>query len=114
MFLIDVTPIPEKDLYRLNKSVMVEGYLIPRGFEWDGASIPRFLWRVVASPFQPKLMAPSMVHDYLYTYPQGLKRKEVDKLFKKLLIHNGVSKSLADTIYSGVRWGGGSHFNGDT
>jgi hypothetical protein len=56
-------------------------------------------------------MAPSMIHDYLYGSPGELTRKECDLIFKKLLIHNKVSKSLTESVYAGVRLGGGSHFN---
>jgi hypothetical protein len=111
MFYIKVIPIPECNMYELDRSVIVEGNLIPKGFKWDGASIPRILWRLIGTPFSPAFMAPSMVHDYLYTKPGKMSRKEIDKLFLKLLIHNGVGGNLAKTIYTGVRLGGRSHFN---
>jgi len=110
--LIDVTPLPKEKKYRLNKGVIVDGVQVPVGFTWDGASIPRFLWRVVSSPFQPELMVPSMVHDYLYSLgdKSGFTRKQADKLFRKLLRANGVDDDLVKTIYTGVRVGGASHY----
>jgi hypothetical protein len=110
--LIDVTPLPGEGKYRLNKSVIVEGVLISAPFKWDGASISRFFWRVVGSPFQPKFMVPSMVHDKIYGDGEdsGFTRKEADELFKKLLMANGVKKALAETMYTGVRIGGRSHY----
>jgi hypothetical protein len=111
MFYIKVIPRPECGMYELVDSVMVEGILVPKYFRWDGASIPRILWRVIGTPFNPMFMAPSMVHDYLYSNPGKMSRKDVDKLFLKLLLHNGVDEDLAETIYTGVRLGGGSHFN---
>jgi hypothetical protein len=109
---IDVTPLPKSGKYRLNKAVIIDGVHVPAGFEWDGASIPRFLWRIVDSPFQPDLMVPSLVHDYLYSQgdKSGYIREQADKLFKKLLIANGVDEDLAKTMYAGVKVGGGSHY----
>jgi len=111
---IDVTPLPKEGKYRLNKGVVVDGVMVPVGFEWDGASIPRFLWRVVTSAFQPDIMVPSMVHAYLYSLgtSSGKTRKQADQLFRKLLRANGVDDDLVKTLYSGVRIGGGSHYEG--
>ena len=113
MLYIKVETIPESDKYRLSESTIIEGVKIAKGFEWDGASIPKLFWTEIGSPFSPKFMAPSMVHDYLYVVgdKSGYSRKEADKLFKKLLIANGVSKELAETMYAGVRIGGKSHYN---
>ena len=109
---VKVTPLPEEDLYQLDNGVVVEGVYVKAGFKWNGASIPRVLWSTVGSPFQPKFMAPSMVHDYLYSIgdKSGLNRRQADKLFKKLLLANGVEESLAETMYSAVRVGGASHY----
>ena len=110
---ISVTPLPDEGKYQLNEpGAIIEGVHIPPGFKWDGASIPRFLWRVVDSPFQPELMVPSMVHDYLYEQgdASGFSRKQADRLLRKLLRANGVDDDLAKTMYSGVRIGGRSHY----
>ena len=113
MFFIDCTPLPLEDMYQLNKSIIIEGVLIPESFKWNGASIPPMLWAILGSPFSPKLMVPSLVHDYLYIHGKalGFSRKQVDKLFRKLLLANGVPEEDAETIYLGVRVGGKLHFN---
>jgi hypothetical protein len=112
MMFINVTPLADRGKYRLNQAVIIEGIHIPAGVEWDGASIPRFLWRVVDSPFQPDLMVASLVHDYLYSQgdKSGYNREEADELFKKLLMANGVGEALAETMYAGVRFGGENHY----
>ena len=112
MMYIDVTPMAENGTYRLNTAVIIEGVHIPEGFEWDGASIPRILWRIVDSPFQPDLMVASLVHDYLYSQgdKSGYDREGADRLFKKLLMANGVNSDLAETMYAGVKIGGRSHY----
>jgi hypothetical protein len=39
---------------------------VPSGTPWNGASIPRFFWRVFGSPFVGLHRKPSVVHDYLW------------------------------------------------
>jgi len=109
---IHVTPLARENKYQLDEDVIIDGVRIEAGFQWNGASNPRFFWRILGSPFQPKYMVPSLVHDYLYSLGQasGYSRREADKLFFKLLIANGVNRKLAKTLYSGVRVGGGSHY----
>ena len=36
------------------------------GFRTDGASIPRLLWRVFGSPYDPDIFAAAIAHDALY------------------------------------------------
>jgi len=114
MLLIQCTPVPHDNVYNLDTSIYIDGVKIPKGFRWDGASIPRFLWALIYSPFHPDVMAPSMVHDYLYRYHDGqdgnrvFTRKAADDLFEKLLIANGVATETVNTMYSGVRIGGKS------
>jgi len=112
MIRITVEPFPETNEYSLKTPIIIEGVEVPVGFSWDGASIPRFLWPEIGSPFSPKFLAPAMVHDYLYSLGRssGYTRKKADKLFLKLLIANGVSKELAKIMYAGVRIGGKLHY----
>ena len=110
MFYIRVEPIPEKGVYRLIESVIIEGVHCPKGFEFDGASVPGFLWPIIGSPFDPRFMAPALVHDRLYSTGE-ISRKKADKIFKKLLLANGVPEETAESMYAGVRIGGGSHYN---
>ena len=110
MFYIRCEPDPKKRVYRLIEIVIIEGVHCPKGFEWDGASVPGFLWPVIGSPFDPRFMAPALVHDRLYSTGE-LPRKKADKIFKKLLLANGVPDETAETMYSGVDWFGKSHYN---
>jgi len=110
MIRIRVEPAPGEDGYVLSESIIIEGVEIKKGFFWDGASIPRVLWPIIGSPFSPRFMAPSMVHDYLYSQGKKGARKTADRLFRKLLMANGVSKELTDAMYAGVRVGGKLHY----
>jgi hypothetical protein len=110
---IHVIPIPESGTYMLAMSVYIEGIYIPSGFQWNGASIPKFLWPILGSPFAPEMMVASLVHDYLYSDEPAVRhisRKQADNIFRKLLIANGMDKETAETLYTGVRIGGKSHY----
>ena len=40
-------------------------FTIPEGYTWDGASIPRLLWRLIGTKTDPRFLIPSMIHDVL-------------------------------------------------
>ena len=78
---------------------------IPRGFEFDGASIPPLLWPVIGSPFDPRFVRAALIHDWLYS-SHLIDRKTADKAFKAVLLEDGVSDWRASAMYSAVRAGG--------
>lgn len=95
------------NVYTLLTSFTWCGLTIPAGFESDGASVPRFFWRIVFPPGDPPAMLAAFVHDFIYrTHPKGYDRKEADRAFKILLLDNGVSAVQAHLAYWGVRLGG--------
>lgn len=79
---------------------------VPQGFESDGCSIPRILWRVVGHPFDMKYLKEAILHDYLYA-TQPCTRKEADKTFRdELKKNNKLGAVKRFLIYQGVRTGG--------
>lgn len=40
-------------------------FLIPQGYTWDGASIPRVFWRLIGSKSDNRFLVPSLIHDVL-------------------------------------------------
>ncbi len=40
-------------------------FIIPKGYTWDGATIPRLFWRFIGSNTSPEFLIPSMIHDVL-------------------------------------------------
>ena len=38
---------------------------VPAGFEFDGASIPKFAWSIIGGPFSSGNFRPSVIHDFL-------------------------------------------------
>ena len=79
-------------------------YTIPVGFKSDGASLPRFFWRLIGHPFDMAYLREAIIHDYLYKY-QPCIRKEADRFFFNLLEDNnlGIKRYF---IYWGLRIGG--------
>ena len=41
------------------------GFLIPTGYTWDGASIPRAFWRLIGAKTDNRFLIPSLIHDVL-------------------------------------------------
>lgn len=93
-------------------------YVIPRGFETDGASVPRPLWWLYP-PFGQDYEPAAILHDYLYAhaeqYPgsdQGhLSRGEADALFLEAMAALGYRASGRRVIHAAVRAGGWKAWN---
>ena len=92
------------------KSKNGKTYKIPKGFEFDGASIPQFVQDIIGGRFLPEFLAAATVHDYLYEKRKG-DRKEADLVLKELLLLNKVKKVRAGMMYAAVRMGGWYFWN---
>jgi hypothetical protein len=77
--------------------------VVYRGFDFDGASIPRGMWTTIGCPMDYVYAA--AIHDALYA-SRLLDRKSCDKIFYNALLMSGVDKALALTMYLAVRAGG--------
>ena len=98
-----------------------EEYVIPAGFQFDGASIPKFL-RTFFSPVGVLLIG-GLVHDYAYKYKTLLKKnkkstmgdmtqKQADEIFRDInIIVNGFYVMNYLSYYS-LRLGGCIAWNG--
>lgn len=90
-------------------------YVVPNRFYTDFASIPRFLWRL-ASPYDPGVRRPSVLHDYLYGLrgggPYGMSRKGCDDIFLRAMRLEGQAHWRRILIYRAVRTFGGFHSRG--
>jgi hypothetical protein len=56
--------------------------VVPKGFESDGCSMPRFFWRLFGHPFDMQYLREAILHDWLYK-TQIFDRKTADRLFKE-------------------------------
>ena len=76
-------------------------FVIKAGFTFDGASVPRFFWRIV-TPFSPYVIRAALLHDWLYQH-HVLTRARADALLREVLIEDGVSPLVARAMYRAVR-----------
>lgn len=99
----NLQPLPGQTKYKLLQDFSVtlfEGtdleytVTVRDGYETDGATIPRPLWSLVGSPFDPRFMAAALIHDHFCD--QAIKRNSYDLrvvgdcVFFVLLHENGV------------------------
>jgi len=104
-----------------NFSVNGENYVVPKGFVFDGASVPKFL----ASWLSPVgvLLIGGLVHDYIYKYKVLVKygkkqtsdvmnQKQADELFRDINIEQNGFHFLNNLAYWALRLGGFVAWNG--
>ncbi len=73
------------------------------GFKTDGASIPRLLWFVFGSPYDPDIIAEAIAHDAMYR-GRIVPRKDADNAFRDMMENRGViSAWKRRRIWLGVR-----------
>lgn len=82
---------------------------IPKGFIFDGNSIPRRLWFWFGHPLEGEQVIAAMVHDYLYRTTL-LSRKDADFLYYCILRKIGVCFIKRSLMWLGVRLGGWLHY----
>ena len=60
---------------------------IPAGYDYDGASIPRFLWRLIGSKESIEFKVAALLHDYICDNKRVVNydRYFADKVFERLL-----------------------------
>lgn len=85
-------------------------FTVPAGFVTDGASIPRFLWRLCGHPLETRRFPIAVLHDWLYAADLGLTRQQVDEIYRDGLIALGFSKWAANVEYYAIRLFGGGHW----
>ncbi len=85
-------------------------FIVPAGFQFDGASIPRIFWRVMDTPFHPRYMPAALPHDRLYETHE-FDKAWADELFYKLLLAHGVPEMKARLMWRAVRLFGASHWD---
>jgi hypothetical protein len=74
---------------------------VPKGFRWDGATIPWFVWWIVGSKTENRYRLPSMIHDYMCNnkYVVNFNRKLSSDVFRALLRANAVAKWRIAVMY---------------
>ena len=91
----------------------------PKGMPTDGASIPRFFWRLIGPPMTGRYRQAAVIHDAGYTGDlqwridgalREYDRKAVDALFLRLMKALGVPWWRRRLMYLAVRWFGRKHW----
>ncbi len=77
-------------------------WLAEEGRVIDGASIPRFFWRVCGAPLSGKYRRASVLHD-VYCVKKTRPHKAVHRMFYEAMLEDGVSKAKAKVMYKAVR-----------
>lgn len=67
-------------------------FIIPKGYCYDGASIPRFFWRVIGSNCDNRFLIPALIHDVLCEHHEYIDcdRSFSTDIFNALLEESGV------------------------
>jgi hypothetical protein len=78
---------------------------VPANYRFDGASIPRCLWSLIGSPFDPDLILAACVHDWYCDHTANCYPCRVigDAVFFFLLTKAGVPRWRRVLMYLGVR-----------
>ena len=85
-----LSPVPKLKLY-----ILLEDYpavygdmkiLIPKGFVFDGASIPFIGWLPTYTPFHPLVMASAICHDWIFYFQFFHERSKILILVKIYLL----------------------------
>lgn len=85
----------------LGTSYVIE---IPRGYRWDGSTIPRIFWRLIGSKDDPQFLNASLVHDKICENKNlvNYDRQLSSMIFREILITSGVPKVKAYIMYYAV------------
>lgn len=75
--------------------------MIHKGFEFDGASIPRVFWRIIGHPYSSDYVCAGLAHDWLYA-AEVLGREINDDAFLYGLKECGVSWARRNAMYMAV------------
>lgn len=82
---------------------------IDKGFDFDGASIPKWLWSIYGSPLNGNYVVASLIHDGLYA-SQKVSKSVSDKIFLDIMKQSNVgyvkrtSMYLAVKMFGGIAW----------
>ncbi len=80
---------------------------IRKGFIFDGASIPRLLWRICGHPLEAPRIAAALAHDWLYA-AHACDRETADAIYLEICHSVGISWLCRRVEYGTLRLFGGS------
>lgn len=85
-------------------------FIIPSGYTWNGADIPRIFWRIIGSRTDNDFLVASMVHDYMLEFKyfilnEVLKNKMTVKEYRRitsLVFREKIKSQGTNTIKANV------------
>ena len=102
--------IVDDNVFILFEDVVVEslGYsvTVKKGFDFDGASIPKWLWSIYGSPLNGNYVVASLIHDGLYA-SQKVSKRVSDKIFLDTMKQSNVGYIKRTSMYLAVKMLGG-------
>lgn len=92
--------------YVLLENYQVENVIVPKGYETNGADVPRAFWWFVP-PFKPKFLPAIIIHDYLCDRE---KYQLADAIFEKTLFtieKSFITKTMVKSVkmYHKIKYG---------
>lgn len=75
---------------------------VPKGAVVDGASIPRFFWRVIGGPLEGPYRKASVIHDF-YCEVQSRPWRATHRMFYDAMLTEGCGWLRATVMYWAVR-----------
>ena len=102
--------IIKEDVFILSEDKTVESLgcrvTIKKGFDFDGASIPKWLWSIYGSPLNGNYVVASLIHDGLYA-SQKVSKRVSDKIFLDIMKQSKVGYIKRTSMYLAVKMFGG-------
>ena len=86
---------------------------VKAGFRFDGASIPRILWRVCGHPLEAPRIAAALAHDWIYSC-KCLSRADADLIYLTICAWVGIPAFCRTVEYSALRLCGWLAWHGHT
>lgn len=84
-YQVPVCKIPGRvDVRALRVPQKIRGLWIPRGFVWNGASVPAAAHPIIGTPWMCEFQLASLLHDYLYVTHKATRRNADDWFYNDL------------------------------
>ena len=73
-------------------------------FTSDGCTLWKIFWLILGCPHSPEYLSASLIHDWILEHPETVNynRKLASKIFKAVLLNEGVSPLKAQIMYLAV------------
>lgn len=98
---------PDRDMLVLEPFKFIDStdkeWLVPKNAIINGASIPRFLWRLVGSPYIGRYRRASVVHDWFCEKRKdGIPSYKVHRMFYEACLTDGIPEWKCKILFYSV------------